>query len=177
VLGAGGGIGLAAVDVARAAGARVLAAASSEAKRSAALAAGAERAIGYDDLRDRVRELTGGGADVVVDPVGGDLAEPALRSLAPGGRYCVLGFAAGEVPRLPANRVLLRNRTVVGIDWGDWSRTRPADAHALVAEVLARTARGELHPPRPTALPLDAAADALRRLAARDVVGRLALLP
>ncbi|RBY79563.1 NADPH:quinone oxidoreductase family protein [Geodermatophilus sp. TF02-6] len=177
VLGAGGGIGLAAVDVARAAGARVVAAASSQTKREAARAAGAEVVVDYADLKTRVREVTGGGADVVVDPVGGPLAEAALRSLTGYGRFCVLGFAGGEIPRLPANLVLLRNRTVVGVDWGDWARTRPEAATALVRDVLGRIARGELRPPDPTCLPLDRAADALARLGRRDVVGKLALVP
>lgn len=177
VLGAGGGIGLAAVDVARAAGARVLAAASSEAKRAAARKAGAEVAIDYADLKDRVREVTGGGADVVIDPVGGPLSEAALRALTAYGRFCVLGFAGGEIQRLPANVVLLRNRSVVGVDWGDWARTRPEAAHALVPDVLDRIGRGELRPPAPTCLPLDQAAHALTLLARRDVVGKLALLP
>lgn len=177
VLGAGGGIGLAAVDVARAAGARVVAAASTEAKRAAALAAGAEVTVDYADLKDRVQEVTGGGADVVVDPVGGPLAETALRSLTAYGRFCVVGFAGGEIPRLPANVVLLRNRTVVGVDWGDWARTEPGAAGALVSDVLGRVARGGLRPPEPTCLPLERAADALTRLARRDVVGKLALVP
>jgi NADPH2:quinone reductase len=177
VLGAGGGIGLAAVDVARAAGARVVAAASTEAKRDAAQAAGAEVTVDYTDLKDRVREVTGGGADVVVDPVGGPLAEAALRSLTAYGRFCVVGFAGGEIPRLPANVVLLRNRTVVGVDWGDWARTEPEAASALVSDVLGRVARGELRPPEPGCLPLDGAAEALTRLGRRDVVGKLALVP
>ena len=177
VLRAGGGIGLAAVDVARAAGARVVAAASTEAKRAAARAAGAEVTVDYSDLTDRVREVTGGGADVVVDPVGGPTAEAALRSLTAYGRFCVVGFAGGEIPRLPANVVLLRNRTVIGVDWGDWARTEPEAASALVSEVLDRIARGALRPPEPMRLPLERAADALTRLAGRDVVGKLALVP
>ena len=177
VLGAGGAIGLAAVDVARAAGARVIGAASSEAKRAAATAAGADVVLDYTDLKDRVREVTGGGADVVIDPVGGPLAETALRSLTGYGRFCVVGFAGGEIPRLPANVVLLRNRTVVGVDWGDWARTDPEAATALASDVLGRIAGGELHPPAPTSVPLDEAAQALTRLARREVVGKLALLP
>jgi NADPH2:quinone reductase len=133
--------------------------------------------IGYADLKDRVREVTGGGADVVVDPVGGSLAEAALRSLTAYGRFCVLGFAAGEIPRLPANIVLLRNRSVIGVDWGDWARTRPEAAQALVPEVLGRIAHGRLRPPAPTCLPLEEAARALTLLARRDVVGKLALIP
>jgi NADPH:quinone reductase len=179
VLGAGGGIGLAAVDVARSLGARVVAVASSAQKRAAAQAAGAEVAIDYTDLKDAVRTATGGGADVVVDPVGGAAAESALRALATGGRYCVLGFAAGEIPRLPANIVLLRNRSVVGVDWGDWVREEagPEGSAALLADVLARIARGELHPPRPSAVPLRDAAAVLRRYADRTATGKYVLVP
>ncbi|MEQ3551004.1 zinc-binding dehydrogenase [Pseudonocardia nematodicida] len=177
VLGAGGGIGLAAVDCARAGGARVLAVASTGDKRRAALAAGAEAAIGYDDLKDAIRAHTGGGADVVVDPVGGPSAEAALRALDAGGRFCVVGFTSGEIPRLPANVVLLRNRTVVGVDWGDWSRTDPAAARDLADAVLGRIGRGELRPPEPEPVPLDDAGRALRRYAERTAVGKLVLVP
>jgi NADPH:quinone reductase len=177
VLGAGGGIGLAAVDVARALGARVLAVASTEEKRAAARAAGAEDAIGYESLKDTIRARTDGGADVVIDPVGGDAAEPALRALRASGRYCVVGFTAGEIPRLPANVVLLGNRSVVGVDWGDWARTSPAAATALVADLLARVDRGELHPPSPARRPLDEAGAVLALYAERAVTGKIALIP
>ncbi|HEY0812401.1 MAG TPA: zinc-binding dehydrogenase [Pseudonocardia sp.] len=110
VLGAGGGIGIAAVDVAHGLGARVVAVASTQDKRDAAMAAGADVAIGYTDLKDGIRDATDGGADVVFDPVGGPASESALRALRAGGRFCVVGFASGEIPRLPANIVLLRNR-------------------------------------------------------------------
>ena len=179
VLGAGGGIGLAAVDVARSLGARVIAAASTEAKRAAALAAGAQAAVDYraEDLRARVRELTGAGADLVIDPVGDPFAEPALRSLRGFGRYLVIGFAGGSIPRLPLNRVLLDNRAVIGVDWGAWSRGDPAGNRALVADVLGRVAAGVLHPVAPATYPLERAAEALAELAARRVTGKLALLP
>lgn len=177
VLGAGGGIGLAAVDVTRGLGAHVLAVASTAEKRRAALEAGAQDAIGYDDLKEAIRDRTGGGADVVVDPVGGDAAEAALRALRPFGRYAVLGFTAGTVPRLPANRVLLGNRTVVGVDWGDWARTSPAAATALVGDLLARVDRGELHPPEPARRPLDEAGAVLGLFAERAVTGKIALIP
>jgi NADPH2:quinone reductase len=179
VLGAGGGIGLAAVDVARSLGARVIAAASSQAKRAAAISAGAELAIDYEteDLKARVRALTSGGADMVVDPVGGKFAEPALRSLRGSGRYVVIGFAGGTIPRLPLNHVLLENRTVVGVDWGAWSRRNPEDNQALVADLLDSVATGHLHPVVPTAYPLERAAEALSMLAGRRVAGKLALLP
>lgn len=177
VLGAGGGIGLAAVDVAHGVGARVLAVASSEAKRAAASAAGAEVTLDYTALKDRIREVTGGGADVVIDPVGGAAAESALRALGTGGRFCVLGFASGEIPRLPANVVLLRNRSVIGVDWGDWARTDQPGAIDLVADVLGRVGRGELHPPPPRTFPLAEAARAVQLFAERAVTGKVALLP
>jgi len=179
VLGADGGIGLAAVDVARSLGARVIAAASSQAKRAAAISAGAEVAIDYgtEDLKARVRALTGGGADLVVDPVGDRFAEPALRSLRGFGRYLVIGFAGGSIPRLPLNHVLLQNRTLVGVDWGAWSRRDPEHNQALVADLLDSVAAGRLHPVLPTAYPLERAAKALNMLAGRRVTGKLALLP
>ena len=177
VLGAGGGIGLAAVDVAHGLGARVVAVASSPEKRDAAVAAGADTAIDYSDLKDTIREVTGGGADVVVDPVGGPSAEAALRALGSGGRFCVVGFASGGIPRLPANIVLLRNRTVVGVDWGDWARDDGAAALDLVSDVLGRISRGELHPPEPQVHPLADASAALRMFAERAVTGKLALRP
>jgi len=178
-LGAGGGIGLAAVDVACSLGARVIAAASSSAKRAAAIAAGAQAAVDYvtEDLKARVREITGGGADVVVDPVGDPFAEPALRSLRGSGRYLVVGFAGGSIPRLPLNRVLLENRTVVGVDWGAWSRQDPAGNRALLADLFRRVAEGGLHPLPPVTYPLERAAEALNGLAGRQVTGKLALLP
>ncbi len=177
VLGAGGGIGLAAVDVAHSLGARVLAVASSQEKRDAALAAGAETAIDYEDLKDGIRAATGGGADVVIDPVGGPAAESALRALNAGGRFCVLGFASGDIPRLPANIVLLRNRSVIGVDWGDWGRGDPRAAVGLLADVLGRIGRGELHPPQPQTFPLADAEKVLALFADRAVTGKIALIP
>jgi NADPH:quinone reductase len=179
VLGAGGGIGLAAVDVARSVGATVVAVASSPEKRAAAVAAGAEVAIDYTDLKDGIRAATDGGADVVIDPVGGAAAESSLRALRAGGRFCVLGFASGEIPRLPANIVLLRNRSVIGVDWGDWARevAGPEGNAALLADVLGRIARAELHPPQPTTARLDEAGAVLRRYADRAVVGKYVLVP
>ncbi|MCO1659805.1 zinc-binding dehydrogenase [Pseudonocardia sp. S2-4] len=179
VLGAGGGIGLAAVDVARSLGARVVAVASSESKRAAATAAGAEVAIDYTDLKDGIRAATGGGADVVVDPVGGPAAESALRALRAGGRFCVLGFASGEIPRLPANIVLLRNRSVIGVDWGDWAREvgGPEGNAALLTDVVDRIGRGELRPPVPESAPLREAGSVLRRIGERRVTGKVVLVP
>ncbi len=177
VLGAGGGIGLASVDVARSLGARVVAVASSGDKRAAATAAGASVAIDYRELKDTIRSVTGGDADVVIDPVGGPAAEAALRALATGGRFCVLGFASGEIPKLPANIVLLRNRAVVGVDWGDWARADEDRARDLLADVVARIARGEIAPPSPRMVPLEEAADVLRAFTERRAVGKYVLRP
>jgi NADPH:quinone reductase len=180
VLGAGGGIGLAAVGVARALGASVLAVASTAAKREAALAAGAEAAVDPADgsLKDAVRAWAGGtGADVVVDPVGGGHAEACLRGLGDRGRYLVIGFASGTIPSFPLNQVLLRNRAVVGIDWGIWAMQHPDDQHALLADLLAMVEAGSIHPVAPTTYPLSEVARALEDLLERRVVGKVALLP
>lgn len=179
VLGAGGGIGLAAIDVARHLGARVIAAASSDDKLAAARAAGAEATIAYEteDLKARARELSGGGVDVVVDPVGGRFAEDALRALGWMGRYVVIGFAGGDIPRLPANQVLLNNRTVVGVDWGAWTGRDPAGNGALLAELMAMTGSGALSPVEPAARPLDDVVAVLTDLQARRVTGKVVLVP
>ena len=179
VLGAGGSIGLAAVNVAHGLGARVVAVASTEEKRAAALAAGSDVAIDYDNLKDAIRSATGGGADVVIDPVGGPPTESALRALNAGGRLCVLGFASGEIPRLPMNVVLLRNRSIIGVDWGDWSRGSggPNASRDLFANVLAQISRGEIHPPAPQSVPLAEAGRLLKRFGERGVAGKYVLNP
>jgi NADPH2:quinone reductase len=180
VLGAGGGVGLAAIDVGRALGLRMFGAASSSAKRDAARAMGAEAVIdtGSEDVKARARELAGGdGVDLVLDPIGGDLAEPALRALAYLGRYIVIGFAAGSIPRLPLNQVLIKNRAIVGVDWGAWQMTHPADNRVLLDELLAMIANGTLHPTAPTTYPLDRVADALNDLLERKITGKVVLVP
>ncbi|HEY3844747.1 MAG TPA: NADPH:quinone oxidoreductase family protein [Acidimicrobiales bacterium] len=180
VLGAGGGIGLAAVAVARALGCRVIGAASSGDKRSAARAAGAESTIDTttESVKDRAREWAGGtGVDVVVDPIGGPAAEPSLRALGDGGRYLVIGFASGTIPTVPLNQVLLRNRSVLGIDWGIWAMQHASDQHALLADLLGMVADGRLEPVHPATYPLEAVADALDALLARRIVGKVALVP
>jgi NADPH2:quinone reductase len=177
VLGAGGGIGLAAVDVARGLGVHVIAVASSADKRAAAAAAGAAVTLDYTDLKDAIRAATGGGADVVIDPVGGASAETALRALRSGGRFCVVGFASGEIPRLPANIVLLRNRSVIGVDWGDWSRTVGASAGRDLLAVIDRIRRGTINPPRPEGASLTEAEQVLRRFAERRASGKYVLFP
>jgi len=179
VLGGAGGVGLAAIDVATALGARAIAAVSSPAKAEAARAAGAVEVIDYEreDLKARARELGGGGVDVVVDPVGGAHTEPALRALGRGGRLAVIGFAAGTIPSLPANQVLLNNRTVVGVDWGAWAMQHPDEQAMLLGEVLDRVASGALHPAAPTVRPLTEAGAVLRDLLDRRVQGKVVLAP
>jgi NADPH2:quinone reductase len=181
VLGAGGGVGLAAIDVAKALGANVVACASSAAKLDAARAAGADATVAYEDegvdLKAAIREATAGGADVVVDPVGGAKAEAALRSLRWGGRYVVLGFASGSIPSLPANQVLLNNRTVVGVDWGAWTFRDAAGNAALVRELVGMVADGRLAPVEPVAYPLDDVARCLADLEGRRVTGKAVLVP
>jgi NADPH2:quinone reductase len=181
VLGAGGGVGLATIDVAKALGANVVACASSDDKLAAARAAGADAFVAYEargvDLKAAIRAATGGGADVVVDPVGGDKAGAALRSLRWGGRYAVIGFAGGGIPSLPANQVLLNNRTIVGVDWGAWTGRDPAGNAELVAGVLADVAAGRLHPVEPVAYPLDDVVRCLTDLESRRVVGKAVLVP
>lgn len=181
VLGAGGGVGLAATDVAKSLGAKVLACASTPEKRALAERAGADLTVDYSDpaldLKATIRELTGGGADVIVDPVGGDRSASVLRSLRFEGRYVVIGFASGDIPQIPLNQVLLNDRTVIGIDWGFWAGRHP-DANAeLLAELFALVAAGKLRPAEPTAYPLDAAAVALDDLEQRRVAGKVVLTP
>jgi NADPH2:quinone reductase len=179
VLGAGGGVGLAVVDVARALGARVIAAASSQEKLEAARAMGAQWTIAYEDedLKVRARELSDGGVDVVVDPVGGDHSEPALRALRPFGRFCVIGFAAGPIPTIPLNQVLLNNRTVVGVDWGGWMFRDPEGNQQVLAHLADLVGRGQLHPTAPTEFPLSDAARVMSDLIDRSLVGKAVLVP
>ncbi len=179
VLGAGGGIGLAAVDVARHLGARVIAAASTPEKLGAATAAGAEATIAYEDedLKARAREISGGGVDLVVDPVGDRFADPALRALGWMGRYIVIGFAGGEIPKLPVNQVLLNNRTIVGVDWGAWTMRDAVGNQVLLAELMQLAGAGALHPVEPTEYALDDVVRALTDLQDRKVAGKLVLVP
>lgn len=179
VLGAGGGVGLAAIDVACSMGARVIAAASTDEKLDAARAMGAVDTISYEteDLKTRARELSEGGVDVVVDPVGGPHTDPALRALGVFGRLAVIGFAAGEIASLPANQVLLKNRTVVGVDWGAWAMQHAAGQAVVLDEVLDAVRRGELHPIAPVERPLAEAGAVLRDLLERRLQGKTVLVP
>jgi len=179
VLGAGGGIGLAAVDAAVALGGRVVAAASSDDKLAAARAMGAELTVAYerDDLKATVRELTGGGVDVVIDPVGGRHSEPALRATRSFGRLCVIGFASGPIATVPLNQVLLNNRTVVGVDWGAWAMRNPGDNRVLLDELVALVRAGRLHPVAPEERPLADAVAVMAALLERAVTGKVVLVP
>jgi NADPH2:quinone reductase len=186
VLGAGGGVGLAAVDIGVALGMRVIAAASTEAKRELARARGAHTVIDTSTLdASGVKEAAKafgdevertGGVDVIYDPIGGDAAATHLRALGEDGQYLVIGFVAG-IPRLPANQILLRNRRVTGVDWGAWAGRNPAENERLLAEVLGLIEAGRLHPVEPVTYPLDDAVKALADLADRKVAGKVALIP
>lgn len=179
VLGAGGGVGLAAVDIGIALGATVIAAASSDTKLAACAELGAAHTINYsaEPLKDRARELSGGGVDMVYDPVGGDLAEQALRAMGDDGRFLVIGFASGSIPKLPANQILLRNRRVIGVDWGRWTMQDPAGNRALLDRTLAGVAEGTFRPVAPATYPLEEVSTALRDLLERRVTGKAVLVP
>jgi NADPH:quinone reductase len=178
VLGAGSGVGLAAVDIGRALDLEVYAAASSSEKLALAAERGATALIdsSTEDVKERAKELSGGGVDVLYDPVGGDLGQTCLRALGDEGTYVVIGFVAG-IPQLPANQILLRNRRVVGVDWGGWAGRHPAENQAMIGEVLALVAEGRLDPVEPTPYPLEEAGRALTDLAERRVAGKVALVP
>ncbi|PKQ05556.1 MAG: NADPH:quinone oxidoreductase [Alphaproteobacteria bacterium HGW-Alphaproteobacteria-11] len=175
VLGAAGGVGMAAIDVAKAMGARVIAAASTEAKRQAALAHGADMALDYTqaDWRKALEALIGKpGIDLVYDPVGGPFSEPAFRSLAPGGRHLVVGFAAGEIPKLPLNLALLKRAALVGVDWGGEIRANPQANLPLMAKLAAWVAEGKLTPEPAAVFPLEKAGAVLQDLLERKSIGK-----
>lgn len=177
-LGAGGGIGLAAVDLTVALGAHAIAAASSSAKLAAAVAAGAEGTIAYEeeDLKVRAREISGGGVDVVIDPVGGAKSEAALRALRTFGRLCVIGFTAG-IGSVPLNQVLLSNRSVIGIDWGAWAAGDPVTNRELISELVAMVNDEKLHPAVPEERPLEDATLVMDDLLERRTAGKVVLVP
>jgi NADPH2:quinone reductase len=179
VLGAGGGVGLAAIDLARALGARVIAAASTQEKLDKATAMGAEATIAYEDedLKVRAREISDGGVDVVIDSVGGRHSEPALRAIRPFGRFCVIGFASGPIASVPLNQVLLNNRTVVGVDWGAWTFRDPLGNRELLAELVAMIGDGRLHPTVPSEYPLEEAGAVMSGLIDRTLSGKVVLVP
>jgi len=179
VLGAAGGVGLAAIDVGKALGARVIAAASSEEKLALCRERGADETLDYskEDLKLRAKELSGGGVDMVYDPIGGDYAEQALRAIAPGGRYLVIGFAAGEIPKFRLNLILLKSCQVVGVDWGGTAARDPEGNRQLLADLTAMIESGQVSPARPKTFPLAEAGEVLTALVERRMAGKVALLP
>ncbi|AFZ66790.1 NADPH:quinone oxidoreductase family protein [Deinococcus peraridilitoris] len=180
VLGAAGGVGLAAVMIGKALGARVIAAASSEEKLALTRQHGADETINYasEDLRARLKELTGGqGPNVVYDPVGGDYTEAAFRSVAWGGRYLVVGFANGEIPRLPLNLPLLKGASLVGVFWGEFARRDPRANVANLTQLARWVGDGTIRPVISERYTLEQAPEALRALLERRVTGKVTLVP
>jgi NADPH2:quinone reductase len=178
VLGAAGGVGLAAIEVGKALGARVIACASSDDKLAVCRSHGADATINYttEDLRERIKAITGGrGADVVYDPVGGPYSEPAFRSIAWRGRHLVVGFAAGDIPKLPLNLALLKGASVVGVFWGDFARREPARFAESVRQLTKWYAERRLKPHVSQTFPLEKAPEALKLMAARQVKGKVVL--
>ena len=178
VLGASGGIGIAAIEIGVALGARVIACASSEEKLSVCRQHGATDTIDYahEDLRERIKVLTDRkGVDVVCDAVGGPYTEPALRSTAWRGRFLVVGFASGEIPKIPLNLVLLKGCAIVGVFWGDFMRREPVLFAESVRCLCEWHGHGKLRPHLSEVLPLERAAEALQKMASRQVTGKIVL--
>lgn len=178
VLGAAGGVGITAVEIAKAMDAEVIAAASSDAKLEFASEAGADHLINYakNDLRESLRGLTDDqGVDVVYDPVGGDLALAALKSLAWQGRYLVIGFASGDIPALPANIALLKEASIVGVWWGTWVQKNPAGHAKNLAEMGDLLAAGKIAPRVTERYPLEQYADAFGAITGRRALGKVVL--
>ena len=178
VLGAGGGVGIAAVQLGKVMGARVIAAASTDDKLAAARAAGADETIDYSDgkLKDKVKALTGGrGADVIYDPVGGDLFDQCMRSINWYGRVLVIGFAAGDIPKVPINLILLKSCQVVGVFFGAWSMRTPKEHAENLRALLALFEAGKIDPLIGRTYPLDQYVRALRELSERRAIGKVVL--
>ena len=179
VLGAAGGVGTAAIQIAKAAGARVIAAASSDEKCALCTRLGADASINYSrqNLRDELKTLTGGkGPDVVYDPVGGDYTEQAFRSIAWRGRYLVVGFAAGPIPALPLNLALLKGASIVGVFWGDFAKREPAANAAMMRELAGWYAQGRIKPVIDRTMPMAELKAAFAHMGSRGVMGKLVLV-
>ena len=178
ILGASGGVGSAAICVAKALGATVIAGASTEEKRQAALKFGADYSIDYtaDNWRANLKEICPD-LNMVYDPVGGDLSETAFRNLAPGGRFLVVGFAAGSIPAIPLNLALLKRSSIVGVDWGGEMRANPHINQALMRDLMQMIESGDLLPAPVVSRPLDEISDALHQQLDGQVVGKLVLIP
>ena len=180
VLGAAGGVGLSAVQIGHALGARVIAAASSDDKLALCREHGADETINYadEDLRARLKELTGGkGPDVIYDPVGGQFAEPAFRSIGWGGRYLVVGFAAGDIPTLPLNLPLLKGASIVGVFWGEFARRDPRGNARNLGQMIEWIKEGRMRLLVSKTYSLEAAGQALRDLEERQVTGKVVIVP
>ena len=180
VLGAGGGVGLAAIEIGKALGARVIAAASTTEKLAVCKEHGADVLINYttEDLREAIKAATNGkGPDVVYDPVGGSYTEPAFRSIAWRGRYLVIGFANGEIPKLPLNLPLLKGASLVGVFWGDFARREPAHNLAAMQELMRWLAEGKIKPHISARYALADTPQALIDMASRKVTGKIVILP
>jgi NADPH2:quinone reductase len=178
VLGASGGVGLAAVQLGKAMGARVIAAASSDAKLAVCKAEGADELINYasEDIRARVKQITAGkGVDVVYDPVGGPYSEPALRDMAWNGRFLVVGFAAGDIPKIPLNLALLKGCSIVGVFWGAFTRNEPERNRRNNQELMRLYLAGKVKPHIHATYPLERAAEALNEVLYKRVSGKVVL--
>lgn len=179
VLGAAGGVGTAAIQIAKASGARVIAAASTQEKCDLCKAQGADATINYnkDNFRERLKELTEGkGPDVIYDPVGGDYAEPAFRSIAWRGRYLVVGFAAGPIPALPWNLALLKGASIVGVFWGDFSRRESVANAAMMQELATWYGQGKIKPVIHKTMPMAELKQAYAEMGSRGVMGKLVMV-
>ena len=179
VLGAAGGVGTAAIQIAKAAGARVIAAASTDDKCALCKSIGADATINYsqENLRDSIKTLTDGkGPDVIYDPVGGDFAEPAFRSIAWRGRYLVVGFASGPIPALPLNLTLLKGASLVGVFWGDFARREPKANAAMMGELAQWYAQGKVKPVIDRTMPMAELKAAYAHMGSRGVKGKLVMV-
>ncbi len=180
VLGASGGVGQAAVEIGKAMGARVIACASSDDKLEFCRTLGADETLNYtnEDLKTRLKELTDGkGVDVIYDPVGADLAEPALRAIGWKGRFLVVGFAGGGIPKIPLNLALLKGCQIVGVFWGDHLVREPDRHRANMAQLLDWVVEGKIKPHIHKVYPLEETADALMAIARREVRGKVIVTP
>ena len=179
VLGAAGGVGTAAIQIAKAVGARVIAAASTDEKCALCKAQGADATINYsrEDLRATLKTLTDGkGPDVIYAPVGGDFAEPAFRSIAWRGRYLVIGFAAGPIPALPLNLPLLKGASIVGVFWGEFSKREPQANAAMMQELVQWYGQGKIKPVLDRTMPMSELFAAYAHMASRGVMGKLVMV-